>query len=178
MKSDGTTAHRYLACYPTENEAFLNAIEKTDRITLLVDLVDSYKGIDKIIALKKKYRHTGKFIGFRLDSGNLLDQTLYTLRRLQEEDILDPKYDKIVIADISDFEKIKEIEKKVTKAGFDPKKYIAYGLGGLMIAKNKTRDAVSGAYKLTNTENFATGKFSSDDGKIAIPGTLNIEIRD
>jgi hypothetical protein len=56
--SSGTTAHRYLACYPTEDEAFLNAIKKSDKITLLVDLVDSYKGIDKIIALKKKYRAT------------------------------------------------------------------------------------------------------------------------
>jgi len=56
--SAGTTAHRYLACYHTEDEAFLNAIEKAEKITLLVDLIDSYKGIDKIIALKKKYRHT------------------------------------------------------------------------------------------------------------------------
>jgi len=58
--SAGTTAHRYLASYPTEDEAFVNAIEKTGKITLLVDLVDSYRGIDKIIALKKQYRETGK----------------------------------------------------------------------------------------------------------------------
>ncbi|MEI6673115.1 MAG: hypothetical protein WCL02_07530 [bacterium] len=66
--SGGTTAHRYLACYPTEDEAFINAIHKADKIGLLVDLVDSYRGIDKIIALKKKYRSTGKIIGMRLDS--------------------------------------------------------------------------------------------------------------
>lgn len=58
LKADGTTAHRYLACYPTEDEAFENAIKTADRITLLVDLVDSYTGIEKIISLKKKYRHT------------------------------------------------------------------------------------------------------------------------
>ncbi|HBB04354.1 TPA: hypothetical protein DCZ39_05700 [Patescibacteria group bacterium] len=43
IKSGGTTAHRYFACYPTENEAFTNAIEKHDKIALLVDLIDSYK---------------------------------------------------------------------------------------------------------------------------------------
>jgi hypothetical protein len=32
-----------LACYSTEDEAFRNAIEKTDKVALLVDLVDSYK---------------------------------------------------------------------------------------------------------------------------------------
>lgn len=35
--SGGTTAHRYFSCYPTEDEAFLNAIESTDKIALLVD---------------------------------------------------------------------------------------------------------------------------------------------
>ncbi|HCY21647.1 TPA: hypothetical protein DIC40_07560 [Patescibacteria group bacterium] len=66
--SGGTTAHRYFSCYPTEDEAFVNAIESSDKIALLVDLIDSYKGIDKIVALKKKYRATGKVVGMRLDS--------------------------------------------------------------------------------------------------------------
>jgi nicotinic acid phosphoribosyltransferase len=117
-------------------------------------------------------------IGMRLDSGDLLDQALYALRRLQKEDMLDPRYDKIVIADISDSEKIKEIEETVRLAGFDPEKFIAYGLGGLLVAKNKTRDAVSAGLKLTDTENFATGKQSNDTGKNTISGTLNIEIRE
>jgi nicotinic acid phosphoribosyltransferase len=43
LKSSGTTAHRYLASYTTEDEAFRNAIKKTTKIALLVDLVDSYK---------------------------------------------------------------------------------------------------------------------------------------
>ncbi|MDD4151516.1 MAG: nicotinamide phosphoribosyltransferase domain-containing protein, partial [Candidatus Gracilibacteria bacterium] len=54
--SAGTTAHRYLASYENEDEAFENAVAKMDRVSLLVDLVDSIRGIDKIIELKKKYR--------------------------------------------------------------------------------------------------------------------------
>lgn len=150
--SSGTIAHRYLASYSSEDAAFVNAIEKTDKIALLVDLVDSYRGIDKIIALKKQYRETGKAIWMRLDSGDLVDQAIYALKTQQSAGMLDPVRDKIVVADIGDVDKIREIEAKVEKAGFDPRQFIVYGLGGLLVAKNKLRDAVSAAYKLTETE--------------------------
>jgi nicotinic acid phosphoribosyltransferase len=38
-----------------------------------------------------------------------------------------------------------------------------------LIANNKTRDALSAAYKLTNTENGPTGKLSNDRAKETIP---------
>lgn len=92
--------------------------------------------------------------------------------------MMDPARDKIVVEDISDVEKIREIEAKVEEAGFDPKKFVVYGLGGLLVAKNKLRDAMSATYKLTATKDGVTGKLSNDAGKEAIPGRLNIEIRD
>lgn len=176
--SGGTTAHRYLACYPTEDEAFINAIEKADKIWLLVDLVDSYRGIDKIVALKKKYRSSGKIIGMRLDSWDLADQAVYALKKLKENWMLDPKMDKIVVADISTVDDVRRVEDAVTAAGFDPKDWIQYWLGWLLVARNKTRDALSAAYKLTNTEDWATGKLSNDIDKEPIPWNTNIEIRD
>lgn len=176
--SGGTTAHRYLACYPSEDEAFINAIEKTDKIWLLVDLVDSYRGIDKIVALKKKYRSSGKIIGMRLDSGDLADQAVYALKKLKENWMLDPILDKIVVADISTVDDIRRVEDAVIAAGFDPKEFIQYWLGWLLVARNKTRDALSAAYKLTNTEDWATGKLSNDIDKEPIPWDTNIEIRD
>lgn len=174
--SGGTTAHRYLAWHETENEAFMNAVDKTDKIWLLVDLIDSESGIEKLIALKKKYPN--KIITPRLDSGNLTQLSLYLLRRQQEEWLLDPKKDKFVVADISNIEQIIEIESAVRDAGFEPKDYILYGLGGLLVSRDKTRDVVSAGYKLTMADGRATGKLSNDPGKEAIPGTLNIEIRD
>lgn len=176
--SGWTTAHRYLACYPTEDEAFLNAIEKADKIALLVDLVDSYKGIDKIIALKQKYRASGKIIGMRLDSGDLADQAVYALKQLQAYHMLDPKLDKIVVADISTVDDVRRVEEAVKAAGFSPEDFIQYGLGGLLVARNKTRDALSAAYKLTQTEDGPTGKLSNDVDKEPTPGTPNIEIRE
>jgi len=176
--SGGTTAHRYLACYPTEDEAFINAIEKAEKVGLLVDLVDSYKGIDKIVALKKKYRSTGKVIWMRLDSGDLANQAVYALKKLQENEMLDPTLDKIVVADISTVDDVRHVEDAVTEAGFNPNDFIQYGLWGLLVARNKTRDALSAAYKLTETEDGPTGKLSNDVDKEPTPGTPNIEIRD
>jgi hypothetical protein len=43
--------------------------------------------------------------------------------------MLDPTKDKIVVADISDLDKIREMEEKVRLAGFEPKDFILYGLG-------------------------------------------------
>jgi len=177
LRAGGTIAHRYLASCTTEEEAFEKAILATDNMGLLIDLVDSYKGIDKAIALKKKYANTDKIIGMRLDSGDLADQAIYALRNLEAEGMLDTRA-KIVVADVSSVEQLVEIESRVAEAGFDPKKYLVYGLGGLLIAKNKTRDAVSAAFKLIQTEEWATGKLSNDEAKRPISGYPNIEIRD
>ena len=176
--SGWTTAHRYFACYPTENDAFVNAIERCDKIALLVDLVDSYRWIDKIVALKKKYRQTWKIIWMRLDSWDLADQAVYALKKLQENWMLNPALDKIVVADISTVDDVRRVEEAVTAAWFNPKDFIQYWLGWLLVARNKTRDALSAGYKLINTEDWATWKLSNDIDKEPIPGDTNIELRD
>jgi nicotinic acid phosphoribosyltransferase len=91
---------------------------------------------------------------------------------------LDPKLDKIVVADISTVDDVRRVEEAVTAAWFNSIDFIQYGLGGLLVARNKTRDALSAAYKLTNTENWPTGKLSNDVDKEPTPGIPNIEIRD
>lgn len=114
----------------------------------------------------------------RLDSGDLKDQTLYALRRLQEEGMLDPALDKIVVADISTIEDIEKIEQAVKDAGFNPRDHVYYGLGELLVMKLKTRSRVSAGYKLTKVNGRDTGKLSNDAGKVPVPGDLNIEIRE
>lgn len=176
--SSWTVAHRYLASYDTEDEALENAVQKSEKITLLVDLIDSYQWIEKAIKLKKKYRNTWKKIWIRLDSWDLLDQTLYALRRYKEEWMLDPKLDKIIVADISSIEDIEKIEAAVWDAWFDPRDFVYYGLGELLVGKNKTRSRVSTGDKLTRTNGRNTGKLSNDSGKIPLPWRLNIEVRE
>lgn len=178
LRTSGTIAHRYLASYETEQEAFEDAIQKKDKITLLVDLIDSYQWIEKVIALKKKYRNTWKKIWIRLDSGDLVDQTKYALRRFKEEWLTAPTLDKIVVADISSIEDIEHIETAVRAMGIDPRDFVYYGLGELLVNKNKTRSRVSTGFKVTRTNWRNTGKLSNDTGKIPLPWKLNIEVRE
>lgn len=178
LRASGTIAHRFLASYPTEEGAFREAIEKNDKIALLVDLIEPYRGIDRAVALKKEYRPTRKAVWMRLDSGDLAAQAVYALESCRNAGMLDPSLDKVVVADISSYEDVVRVENAVSAAGFDPKRFVVYGLGGLLVATRKTRDALSAAYKLTETDAGPTGKLSADPGKVALPGRLNIEIRD
>ncbi len=177
LRCAGTIAHRFLASYPTEEEGFRAAIEKNEKIALLIDLINPMRGIERAIKLKEEYRSTGKPIWMRLDSGDLASQAVYALERQRDTGMLDPALDKIVVADISSLSDITHIEGAVERAGFDPKKFLVYGLGGLLVATKKTRDALSAGFKLAETEEFKTGKLSGDEGKIALPGKLNVEIR-
>jgi len=174
----GTTAHRFLACYDTELEAMEAAIAACDRVTLLVDLIEPKAGIEKIIALKRKHRGTGKAIFMRLDSGDLADQARYAFSRLREEGMLDPALDRISIADVSRPEDLERLDAAVRESGIDPRQFVSYVTGQLLVMQDKTRNALSGAYKLTEVDGRPTGKLAAGTGKGAIPGRLNVEIRD
>lgn len=173
----GTTAHRFLACYDTELEAMEAAIAACDRVTLLVDLIEPKAGIEKIIALKRKHRGTGKAIFMRLDSGDLADQARYAFRRLREEGMLDPVLDRISIADVSRPADLERLDAAIREAGVDPRQFVSYVTGQLLVMQDKTRNALSGAYKLTEADGRPTGKLAGGSGKGAIPGRLNVEIR-
>ncbi len=173
----GTTAHRFFASYDTELEAMEEAIAACDRITLLVDLIDPVAGIEKIIALKKKYRGTGKVIFMRLDSGDLAEQARYALRRLREEGMDDPSLDRISIADVSKLDDLERLDAAVREIGVDPGLFVGYVTGQLLVMEGKTRNALSAAYKLTEVDGRLTGKVAVGSGKAAIPGRLNVELR-
>lgn len=173
----GTTAHRFFACYATELEAMEAAIQACDRVTLLVDLIEPFAGIEKIIALKKKYRAAGKVIFMRLDSGDLALQAQYALHRLREEGMADPALDKISIADVSRQGDLEALDAAVRRIGVDPRQFTTFVTGQLLVMHDKTRNAVSGAYKLTEANGVLTGKVAAGAGKDAIPGQLNVEIR-
>jgi len=90
-----------------------------------------------------------------------------------------PKKDKICISDgVSTIEKFKKVCGMVRDAWFDPESFLMFWIGWWLVTNGKTRDAVSAAYKLTNTESGPTWKLSNDRWKESIPGVLDIEIRD
>ncbi|MFA7285091.1 MAG: nicotinamide phosphoribosyltransferase domain-containing protein [Candidatus Absconditabacterales bacterium] len=176
FKSSGTMAHRYVAKFPTEDEAFQNAIQKTQSIGLLIDLIDSISGLKKAIQLIKKYKDTDKIISVRLDSGNLSEQAVFFLTEMRKEGLLADRKGKVVVSDVSSIDAIKTVEQAVQQAGCKPEQYIVYGLGGLLIAKDKLRDSISAAFKMTQVDGKATGKLSNDPIKEPIPGYPNVQI--
>lgn len=166
----GTIGHRKIQEFEEEEDAFRDAVEKLDNVTLLVDLNDAYHGIDMAIDLKKEYRATPKNIWIRLDSGDVGAQTLYALKKQQELGFLDSAKDKIVVEGIDDIEDIQRIETLVRDAGFDPEQLVLYGAGGLLISNHTTRSDASSAFKLSAYNGRATMKFSNSPGKESIPG--------
>lgn len=174
ISTEWTTAHRFFTAYPTEDEAMEEAIVKNDKIALLVDSVEAYAWIDKVIKLKIKYRDTWKIISPRLDSWNLVHQSVYSLNEMKKVWMLDSKIDKIIIEDFDWVDEIFKIELAVREAWYNPKDYIIYGSGSLLMAKDKTRDILGSVYKLCNTEDWYTMKLSQN--KNSIPGIPNIEI--
>lgn len=176
LKNAGTLAHRYMAMYPTQRDAFVQAIESNARIALLVDLVNSSEGIRIGMELKREYAPLGKSIQFRLDSGDLAAQAIKILTLQAEAGMVDPAQDYVIVSDISSIEKVRALESTVQAAGFDPKVWLRYGAGGMLVSRDKTRDAISGCFKITEFDGHAVGKLSDDAGKISIPGSLDIEI--
>src|SRR5690242_19810727 len=73
----GTQAHSWVMAHDDEAKAFRNFLDVfPEQATLLVDTYDVRRAIDKIIALRRKPA------GVRLDSGDVLGDSLWTRERL------------------------------------------------------------------------------------------------
>lgn len=177
LKETGTIGHRYVQRFNTEEASFRHAIEILDSVTLLVDLVDTYQGIDLGLKLKSEYRQSGKKIWMRLDSGDILDQVRYFLTETNKLGFTDPVLDKVVVEGIDSLEDIREIEKMiVAEFGREALKRVIYGAGGLLISDQTSRSDASSGFKLAeytdeNGELHASMKFSNSRGKISFPGS-------
>ncbi|MES2198974.1 MAG: nicotinamide phosphoribosyltransferase domain-containing protein [Chlamydiota bacterium] len=174
IKDVGTVGHRLIQHYEDEETSFETIIQGSDKSTLLVDLVNSMSGIEKVLALKQKYRASGKVIWLRLDSGNLKDLTKYILQRFQELGFTDPKLDKVVVEDLSNPEEMKEIDIAMKDAGYDPINHVIYGAGGLLVFTKKGRSDASTGYKLSEVDGAPKMKFSDSPGKESLPGKPEI----
>lgn len=182
LRATGTMGHRYVQRFSSEEAAFRHAIENLELVVLLVDLVDTYKGIDLSLKLKQEYRSTGKPIWMRLDSGDILDQVRYFLTKTNELGLTDPRLDKVVVEGIDGFEDIIEIEQMIEKEfGAEAKKRVIYGAGGLLISQQTSRSDASSGFKITryadeNGEMQNSMKFSNSPGKGSYPGELRVVV--
>lgn len=178
IKSGGTIGHRYVQTFGSEEEAFRFAIEHLEQVTLLIDLVESYQGIDLGLRLKEEYRDTSKKIWIRLDSGDILDQVRYFLTESNRLGLTDPVRDKLVVEGVDSLEEIAEIEKMiVAEFGESARARVMYGAGSLLISDRTSRSDASSGFKQTEYTDPSgqlqpTMKFSSSPGKGSFPGDL------
>jgi len=179
VKDVGTMGHRYVQSLSirdslTEIDAFRKAIDSCKTVYLLIDLIDSYRGIDIAIKLKEEYRNTDKYIGIRLDSGAVDEQTIYTLREFAKRGFLDPARDVVVVEGIESVDDMRRIDALVRQHGFDPDKNVSYGGGHLLVTKGTSRSDASTGFKLTKFGEYPTMKFSDSPGKESVPGVPTI----
>lgn len=172
----GTMGHRYLQTFDSVENALGFAIENLDSVVLLVDLIDSYDGMNTSFKLKQEYHDTGKKIWMRLDSGDIKDQVRYFLKKSIELGMTDPDRDKVVVEGIDSLDEIIEIEKMIEEEfGEDAKKRVIYGAGGLIVSQQTSRSDASSGFKISDFVDFvgkiiSTMKWSDVLGKISYPG--------
>lgn len=174
LKDVGTLGHRFIQFFDTEKEAFRKAVEESDATSLLIDLTDSYRGIQMALDLKTEYRKSGKKIWIRLDSGDIREQAEFTLKKFQELGFDNPALDKVVIEDISTVDDMVAIDDYLKSRGLDPERFVVYGAGGLLVTKDKARSNASSGLKLAQVQTpegpIAKVKFSDSPGKESLPG--------
>jgi putative nicotinate phosphoribosyltransferase len=186
VRSGGTIGHRYLQISRSEEDAFRFAIENLDRVTLLIDLVDSIEGLALAIRLKQEYRDSGKAIGVRLDSGGvegLKDQVRYFLRETSTLGLTDSTRDYVVVEGIDSHLEMAEIELMVLEEfGIEGLKRVQFGAGSLLVSDGATRTAASSGFKQSMYTNqdceLVPCMKPHRTGKGSYPGMPTLVVRD
>jgi putative nicotinate phosphoribosyltransferase len=180
IRSVGTIGHRYVQRFPSVEAAFRHAVENLDTVSLLVDLVDSYDGMNTALQLKEEFRDTDKNIWVRLDSGNLKEQLRYYLDECAARGFTDPVKDRITVEGFETLADIAEMEAMLTE---DEKKRVVYGGGGILVAQQTARSDASTGFKLAEFEAsfgvlLPSQKFSDSPGKESLPGNPTVVVVD
>ncbi len=166
-------AHRIVQSYENEDDAYkaLFGIAKNDVGSYVSDCYDTRRALFEYLLPKaKEAQQTGGKIYVRPDSGEPVHEILRVLNAAVDEgdkaltageenrwytEVDSRKYGKlkrmtnllVIEADGVNFNKIKEINDALLKAGFSPPHCVAYGIGGALV-KLPSRDNISFAQKV------------------------------
>ncbi|HXE91048.1 MAG TPA: nicotinate phosphoribosyltransferase [Terriglobales bacterium] len=132
----GTLAHSYVMAHSQEDESFRDFLRTfPQHAVLLVDTYDTLAAIDRIVALGLKPR------GVRLDSGDLVELSRQTRRRLRQAGLGDTQI--FASGDLDEF-----VISDALRAGAEVD---AFGVG-TALATSKDEPALGGVYKLVEIE--------------------------
>lgn len=157
----GTMAHSYVQAHDSEYEAFKNFTNAFPETVLLVDTIDTLKGVEKVIRLADELGDDFKVKGIRLDSGDLGDLA-FKARKLLDEHNLN-HLDIIASGGLDEYKIAKLIEDKAPIDGF--------GVGtGMGVSDDAA--ALDMAYKLV--EYAGKGRLKLSSGKPVLPGEKQV----
>ena len=166
----GTHAHSWVMSFNSELEAFQTYADvMPNNVLLLVDTYDTLQGVANAIEVAKKLRASGhKFVGIRLDSGDLAYLSIEARRMLAEAG-----FPAATIAASNDLDEHLIASLKEQKAEID-----FWGVGTRLITAFD-QPALGGVYKLGAMRREGGQwqhriKISEQVAKVSIPGMLQV----
>ena len=180
-------AHRIVQPWENEQDCYINLYEKGGFGDLLSMVADCYKYKRAVkdyllpLAIKSAKNNEGKIVVARPDSGNALEQVLWTIELAVENGLYtqigDFKYPttlKLIEGDGMTFEVMNEIYDVLEAKGFSPLDWCPFGVGGGLRNFLK-RDDFSAKYALCAKENDeGVIKLSEVEGKATLPGPFKV----
>ncbi|MGM7448067.1 nicotinate phosphoribosyltransferase [Idiomarina sp. ST20R2A10] len=157
----GTMAHSYIQAHDSESQALKNFTQAFPETVLLVDTIDTLKGVEKVIQLANELGDDFKVKGIRLDSGDLGDLAVKARKLLDEHNL---HHLEIIASGGLDEHKIAQLI--ADKAPID-----GFGVGtGMGVSDDAA--ALDMAYKLV--EYAGKGRLKLSSGKPVLPGEKQV----
>ena len=157
----GTMAHSYIQAHDSEYQALKNFTQVFPETVLLVDTIDTLKGVEKVIQLANELGDDFKVKGIRLDSGDLGDLAVKARKLLDEHNL---HHLEIIASGGLDEHKIAQLI--ADKAPID-----GFGVGtGMGVSDDAA--ALDMAYKLV--EYAGKGRLKLSSGKPVLPGEKQV----
>lgn len=157
----GTMAHAFVQTYPSEFEAFVSfAKVYPNNAIFLVDTYDTVSGIETAIEVINLLKDRIKFVGIRIDSGDIVEMSRYAKKRFDETGLRDVKI--VLSGDLNEW----KIEEVVNRGFAD-----AFGVG-TEVALPSDRPCIGAIYKLVEDKSGFKHKFSK--GKVVIGGSKQV----
>ncbi len=121
LPATGTVPHALIELYPSEEEAFMAIASAYNRYTLLLDTYDTRQAIHTAISVAQRSQETlgHSLAAVRLDSGNLVEDTIYVREELDRAGL-----DKVRILASNDLDEWKITELIAAGAAID-----SFGVG-------------------------------------------------
>jgi len=180
-------AHRIVQPWNKEQDCYNNLYERADRGDIVSMVADCYKYKRAVkeyllpLALRSQENNEGKIVVARPDSGDALEQILWTCQLAvdnglytEEGGVKYPTTLKLIEGDGMTFEVMDKIYDALEDAGFAPLHWCPFGVGG-GLRNSLKRDNLSAKYALCAKANDeGVIKLSETEAKASLPGPFKL----